>query len=290
MIRQEQRLFALLLVLPTIFYLLSLGVFPLVYSIFISTKSLNLALPWKTHSVGMGNYFAALKDTWFHQSLQVTAYFVAGAVGIELLAGTGIALLLNRPIKGMNIFRVILFMPVIMTPVVVSLMWRLMYHPELGILNILLEKVGITGPAWLATPTSAMVSIMIVDIWQWTPYIFMVLLAGLTALPREPFEAAKVGGASSWQTFRYITIPLLRPIILIVVLIRVMDAIRIFDIVFILTGGGPALSTELLSLYIYRIGFRFFRMGYASALSIILLVVTIMLVNGLIKVVGRRPR
>lgn len=290
MIRQEQRLFALLLVLPTIFYLLSLGIFPLVYSIFISTKSLNLALPWKTYSVGMGNYFAALKDIWFHESLKVTAYFVAGAVGIELLAGTGIALLLNRPIKGMNIFRVILFMPVIMTPVVVSLIWRLMYHPELGILNILLEKVGIRGPAWLATPTSAMVSIIIVDIWQWTPYIFMVLLAGLTALPREPFEAAKVGGASSWQTFRYITIPLLRPIILIVVLIRVMDAIRIFDIVFILTGGGPALSTELLSLYIYRIGFRFFRMGYASALSIILLVVTIMLVNGLIKVVGRRPR
>jgi multiple sugar transport system permease protein len=165
-----------------------------------------------------------------------------------------------------------------------------MKQPEIEIKNILLKKVGITGPAWLATPTSALLSVIIVDVWQWTPYIFMVLLAGLTALPREPFEAAKVGGASSWQTFRHITIPLLRPLILIVVLIRVMDAIRIFDIVFILTGGGPALSTELLSLYIYRIGFRFFRMGYACALSILLLIVTIILVNGLIKIVGTKAK
>jgi len=286
---RERRL-AIVLVIPATVYLLSFTVYPLLYAISTSTKSLNLALPWKTQMIGLRNYIEAIKDTYLHESIKVSALYVAGAVALEFVIGMGIALLLKRPLKGMSFFRVALLVPMIVPPVVVGLTWRLMYHPELGLINTFLAKIGLSTPAWLSEPSTALFSVMLVDVWEWTPFIFMVLLAGLTGLPKEVFEAAKIDGASSWQIFVRVTLPLLEPLILIVLIFRTLDVIKTFDTIFILTGGGPGLSTEVLSLYIYRIGFRFFRMGYASTLSLLLLVISIIIINILIKTMKTEER
>jgi len=190
--------------------------------------------------------------------------------------GLALALLLNHEIRGRGVFRAALLVPMMLPAVVVGVVWRLMLNPNFGAINGTLKGFGFNTEAltWTASPRLALLSVIVVDIWQWTPFVFLVLLAGLQAIPQEPYEAAKIDGSSQWQTFRYVTLPLLKPAILIALLLRTMDLLRVFDQIFILTEGGPGFATETISLYIYRAAFRFFDFGYAAAMSFVLLAIT----------------
>jgi len=188
----------------------------------------------------------------------------------------GLAVLLDRPLRGRSLFRSALLIPMMLPPVVVGVVWRLMLNADFGAINGTLKGAGANTDSltWTASPVLALASVIAVDIWQWTPFMFLVLLAGLQAIPQEPYEAALIDGSSAWQTFRYVTLPLLKPAILIALLLRTMDLLRVFDQIFILTEGGPGFATETVSLYIYRTAFRFFDFGYAAAMSFVLLVLT----------------
>jgi multiple sugar transport system permease protein len=164
-------------------------------------------------------------------------------------------------------------------PIVAAVIFKIIYIPDFGIINWFLSLIGIEGIIWEASANTALLSLILVDIWEWTPFMFLILLAGLQAIPLDPYEAAEVDGATKFQIFRDITFPLLRPAVLIALLLRIMDTLRIFDQIFIMTGGGPANATETMSLYIYRHGFRFSNIGYATAMSFIMLILTLLISN-----------
>lgn len=276
--------FVFLFVGPAVLILLFLVIFPMVYSLGVSFCDWNLIKGEGWKFIGLRNYYYALfQDPYFRISLRVTLVYVLAVVGIELMLGLGIALLLNRPLSKIGFYRTALVIPSTMTPVVVGIMWRLLYNPELGTLNYFLELFGFKPLNWLGDPSLALPSVIMADVWEWTPFMALILLAGLQALPRDPFEAAIVDGASSSQVFRYVTLPLLLPTIVVAVLLRMMDAFKTFDLIFVLTKGGPGMSTEVLSYYTYRYGFKFFHIGQASALSYILLVIIIVITRVLLR-------
>lgn len=264
---------------PTVLVLLAITVFPLVYSLVLSLHSWTMGARGGWRWVGVQNFAMVLRtDTYFWTSVKVTLTYVGSAVGLELLLGLGIALLLNRRSEGRGgTLQTLLILPTMMTPVVVGIVWRLLYNPELGFLNYVLSLLGVPSQNWLGDLSTAMASVVAADVWEWTPFMALVMLAGLKSMSPEPFEAGAIDGASSWQAFRYITLPLLTPTILVAVLIRLMDAFKTFDLVFVLTKGGPGMSTEVLSYYTYRYGFKFFHMGYAAALSYVLLVIVVII-------------
>ena len=237
--------------------------------------------------VGLGNYTNILADSRFWNAAQVTGTFIFGTVAVQLLLGMGIALLLQRQVIARGLLRTALLLPMMTTPVVVGLIWRFMYNPTQGILNYLLGQVGLPTPNWLGSLQTGFIAVMIADIWEWTPFMVLILLAALQTLPQEPFEAAAIDGASAWQAFLHITLPLLRPTIVVAVLIRAIDSFKTFDLVYVLTNGGPGTSTETLSFYTYKWGFKFFQMGYASALSFVMLIMVIIFANVLILVTAR---
>jgi len=209
-------------------------------------------------------------------ALRTTLIFTAGVTSFEFLIGLGLALSLR--IKG-NIaafLRSILMIPMMLTPVAVGLMWRYLYDNSSGVFVYFLSLLGMQEmPAWLGNASYALPAVMVVDIWQWTPFIFLILLSGISSLPPAVFEAAKVDGASPVQTFRYVTFPLLTPFIIIAVTLRLVTAFKVFDIIYVLTRGGPADKTQTLSIYVYKNGWLFLKMGYASALSYVMLIIIV---------------
>lgn len=268
----KRQLLPLLLVLPAVAVLLALSVYPLIYSITVSLQTQTPAgATWS-----LGNFTRLFSDSFFLTALVHTLVITAIALTFELVIGLGLALLLNQQIRARGLFRAGLLIPMMLPTVVVGVIWRLMLNPNFGAVNGTLKRFGINTDSltWTASPRLALVSVIAVDIWQWTPFVFLVLLAGLQAIPQEPYEAAMVDGSSRWQTFRHITLPLLKPAILIALLLRTMDLLRVFDQIFILTEGGPGFATETIALYIYRAAFRFFDFGYAAAMSFVLLIVT----------------
>ncbi|MBI3695359.1 MAG: sugar ABC transporter permease, partial [Acidobacteria bacterium] len=200
-------------------------------------------------------------------------------------------LLVSREFRGRRVLRSILLIPMLLPPVVVAVIWRLILNPEFGVLNGTLRSLGFNTAklTWAASEKTAMLSVILVDVWQWTPFMFLLLLAGLQGLPVEPFEAAVVDGASGWQVFRRLTLPMLRPVIAIAVLLRGMDLLRVFDQIFILTQGGPGFATETVTLYIYRTAFRFYNFGYAAAMSFVLLVATTLIARAFLRVLKQQP-
>lgn len=272
-------------VAPTVFVLLCIVIFPLIFSLSLSLHDWNIFRQEGWQWRGLGNYADILfLDPYFRQSLKVTVFYLLGTVPLQFILGLAVALILYRITrKIIGFLRTTLIVPAIMTPIVVGIIWRLMYNPDLGMLNYLLSLIGLPPVNWTGMPMSALPSVMMADIWEWTPFMALILLAGLQALPREPYEAAVVDGASNWQSFRYITLPLLSPVMLVAILIRLMDSFKTFDLIFVLTQGGPGMSTETMNYYTYRYGFKFFHMGYASALSwllvIIVTVISIILVR-----------
>jgi multiple sugar transport system permease protein len=269
--RRELLLPALFLA-PAIAVLLALSIYPLIYSITISLQQETAgSVSW-----GLGNFARLVSDNFFLTALAHTFVYAASALTCEFLLGLGLALLLNKQIRGRGVFRASLLIPMMLPAVVVGVVWRLMLNPNFGAINGTLKHFGLNTErlTWTASPKLAMLSVIAVDVWQWTPFVFLVLLAGLQAIPQEPYEAALIDGSSRWQTFWHVTLPLLKPSILIVLLLRTMDLLRVFDQIFILTEGGPGFATETISLYIYRTAFRFFDFGYAAAMSFVLLALT----------------
>lgn len=262
------------LVLPTIIILVLVTVYPLIYTLRLSVTDYNLATPQKCKGyIGLDNYRVIVDSAEFWNALKITLTFTIPVVLIEFVVGFGLALLLQGRIKGSRLIRTLVLLPMIMAPVVVGLTWLYLYHSEFGLFTWTLRLLRIIGHhiAPIGNIKYALPSIMLVDIWQWTPFMFLVLLSGLEALPVAPYEAARIDKASWWLVFRRITLPLMRPVILVVLLLRLMDALRVFDIIYILTEGGPGSVTEVLSMHIYREAFLIWDIGYAAALSIVML-------------------
>ena len=226
---------------------------------------------------GFGNYAWVLNDPNFHESFMVTITFAFTVVVLEMFIGVGLALMLERPILGMSVFRTIFILPMMIAPIVVGLVWRYMYNPQFGIFNKTLKKWGFDPIPWLSSPDWALPSVIIADIWQWTPFIFILSLAALQSLPRSSLEAARIDGASEWQQIIYIKIPLMMPVLVVAALLRMIDAFKVLEVIFIMTNGGPGLSTEIMSLQIYKTAFVSWELGRAAALSNILLAIVLVI-------------
>src|ERR1044071_271672 len=268
----SERALPFLLVAPTIIVLVALSIYPLIYAVKVSLQAdSGEGVRWTVQ-----NFARLFKDDFFLSALAHTLVYAIIALTFEFLLGLGLAVLLNRKMRGRSFFRAALLAPMMLPSVVVGVVWRLMLNPNFGAINGTLQGFGANTESltWTASPTLAFASVILVDIWQWTPFIFLILLAGLQAIPEEPYEAALIDGSSAWQTFRHVTLPLLKPAILIALLLRTMDLLRVFDQIFILTEGGPGNATETISLYIYRTAFRFGDFGYAAAMSFVLLLLT----------------
>lgn len=274
------------LAMPSLAVVVVVMFLPIVYSVYVSLRDVDLLRPWSAPYVGLQNYRAILSDPALVRSLTNTAVYAVASIAVEVLVGLGFAVLLNQRIGDGGVFRTLLTMPLFVAPVVVGLQWRWLLINEYGVLNYVLGALGIRGPTWLGTPGPAMASVVIADSWLVTPFSMLVLLAGLQGIPQELLEAASIDGASSYQRFVRVTLPLLRPALLVIILIRTIDAVRVFDLVWILTGGGPASATEMLSTLTYRMAFQYFKMGQASALAIVIVVILCVLSAVLIKTTG----
>jgi multiple sugar transport system permease protein len=271
---------ALIMALPTILVLLIFSLFPFFYILGLSLTDSTLARPFQDF-LWLSNYQRALNDDIFQASITNTIWFAFAVTIIESLLGFVLALFFYRSMRAGRYLRTLALLPFIAPPVAIAMIWRLIYDPVAGLLNHYLTRLHlIERPiAFLGDPRLAMASIMAVDVWQWTPFIFILALAALQSLPTEPYEAAAVDGASGRQMFRYLTLPLVAPALLVIALIRLIGAFKIFDLVYILTFGGPGSLTQVASFYIYKTGFSQFKSGYAAALTVVLLIVMAIIVT-----------
>ena len=258
---------------------LALGLlYPIGYMVYASFLNWNPSqLIGEADWVGLKNYSDLLVDDAFKESLWVTLKFAFIVVSIEMVIGLGLALLLDRNIRGMSALRTIFILPMMIAPIVVGLMWRYMYHPSVGIFNRTLNDLGFESIPWLSDSTWALISIIIADVWQWTPFIFILCLAALQSLPRSTLEAARLDGANAWQQALYIKIPLMMPVLIVTLLLRLIDAFKVLEVILVMTNGGPGLSTEIMSLRISRTASEFRELGEAAAMSNYLLILLLLL-------------
>lgn len=276
--RAARRNAAIILIAPACVVLAIVNLYPFFYALNLSFHRWNMARPaLGYHLIWLDNYVAALHDARFLNSVFRTLLFVVGAVGGEFVLGFCLALLLNSRLRGMDTIRRLSIAPVMVMPIVTGLVWFYLFNQRYGTINWFLGLLGIQPIAWLTNEALALPSLIIADVWQWTPFVMLVLLAGLQSLPEYVYEAAQIDGLSRWQTFQRVTIPLLMPVMLIIVLLRIMDAFKLFDLVYQMTTGGPAGVTETMSYYIYIQAFQFFDLGYAATLAILMLVVIIII-------------
>lgn len=280
----RKRLTPWLFVAPCLVVIVLVTIFPLFYSLGLSTIKWEIALTEKPF-IGLGNYIALVHDARFLHSILITLIVVVVGVGTELVLGFTLAQILLEEMRGKRIIVAALLLPVMVMPVVVGYTWRLLWDAQYGPINQIIGWI-IGRPftfTWLAQTPTAMFVILVTEIWQWTPFMFLVFLSGLAVLDPEVFEAADIDGASGWDKLWHLTVPLLRPIIIVALLIRGLDALKFFDLIFTLTGGGPGNSTETISFFIYQTGYQFFRLGYGAAASFILLILLVVLLTFLLK-------
>lgn len=268
-----------LFVLPAVLILVLVNLLPLFNSLFISLTDYSLMKPADWDFIGFRNYAKALTDQMVLNSLFNTVKFTLLATGLEFSIGLCIALLINRLNRLANLVLALLMLPMMLTPIIIGLQWRFLLNHTTGLVNYFLDAIGIGRFSFLADPKLALPAVILADVWQWTPFVILLLYSGLQALPREPFEAASIDGANEFEKFRYITLPALQNTILIVVLIRAMDALREYDKIFTMTYGGPGSATETMSFHIYLQGFKLFSTGYAAAISYLLLIITIVIIQ-----------
>ena len=268
-----------LLLLPAVFLLALILLGPFLYMLWVSLTDLSYALPDREGNfLGFDNYRRLLRDDpIFWDSFLLTLKFVAAVVSCEFILGFALALLLFHFIQRRRLLLTLLLVPMMLAPVAVGLLWKLLLQGDFGMVTYYLRELGLLDmrSALLSDASAVLPTIIAIDLWQWTPFVTLVMLAGLLGLPREPFEAAIMDGARSWQLFRDVTLPLLRPVIALVVLLRGIDAFKEFDKVFILTGGGPGTATELLSIYAYRLNFKNWDLGYGAACAFMIYLVVL---------------
>jgi multiple sugar transport system permease protein len=260
----------LLFILPSLIFVLAMMVFPIGYTVWLSFNEWNGSATKSPQGVGLSNYTNLLSaDPRFWDSVLRTFLFSIGAVVAELLLGLGIALLLQGKFFGQNFIKTLILLPMVATPVAIGMAWLLMFEPTIGLLNSILRDWGIPPQPWLGSEQQALWSLVMVDVWQWTPMMALIILAGITVLPEEPYEAARVDGANPWQRFIFLTLPLLMPTIVVAVLLRSIDALKTFDIIYTMTRGGPGYATETINTYAYVQSFEYFNLGQASSLLVI---------------------
>jgi multiple sugar transport system permease protein len=276
-----------LFLLPSVLILAFLALYPFFMAIFMSLHEWSLAGQGQQW-VGAANYAGLLEDDRFVGALQNTAVFTGVSVTIELLLGVGLALYLRSLTRTWRpIFRTIFIIPMVMTPIATGLLWRFMLNGDFGVVNWFLGTVvGVAPPAWTSDPLMAMATLIMIDVWQWTPLIIMIVFAGLLSVPETYYEAAKVDGAGRLAIFRHITLPSIKYMIAVALVFRLMRSFRSFDIIWLVTNGGPGTSTEILNVYLYRVAFRNLQGGKAAAIGLILLVVTIAVTMGTLRSAG----
>ncbi|MBC7260809.1 MAG: sugar ABC transporter permease [Chloroflexi bacterium] len=262
---------ALFFLLPTVVILGTFNFYPAFYSLYLSFFEWNGFAPGRTF-VGFWNYIRLLNSGEFWNSLRVTVVYASGVTLIALLIGLGVAVLLNQRILGRTFYRALYFLPVITPTVAAGVVWKYLFDPTKGAVNQLLSIFGISGPGWLSDPSWSLIGVTIVGIWKRVGFNMVVYLAALQSIPRMYYEAAAIDGANAWHTFRRITVPLLRPTTLFLVIISLIDAFQIFDLVYVMTAGGPLKSTDVIGYYLYRYGFRYHELGFASAIAYVMFV------------------
>jgi len=262
----------LMFLLPAAIWVLAFTVFPLIYGLRLSLYNVKIGFP--DEFIGFKNYLHFFSDYHAWNSLKVTLIFVIGGVAIEMVLGLLFALLFNHPMPIRGILRTIMTMPLFATPIAVGFLFITIFYEEGGLFNGLLH---IKIP-WLSNASWALFSIMLVDVWQWTPFCFLIFLAVLQGVPDDYYEAAMLETKNRWKIFRYITFPLIQPTVVIILLLRVTEAFKVFDIPYSLTTGGPGAATQVLTMYAYRVGFRFFNFGYSSAISVLLFIIVMVFI------------
>jgi multiple sugar transport system permease protein len=273
--RRERR-FALILFAPALVALVVTTTAPLVYLAWTSLMRIDLSMPFLSGFAGFDNYAKMGGDPRFWNSLWLTVVYTATTVVLQVAIGLSLALMVLRIPRGQAALRIAAILPIVLAPVVVGLFWRtLVLSPDVGLVDVVTRALGLGSHNWLGDPRLALISVIAIHTWQWTPFAFLVLLASLSSLPPDVFEAARIDRASAWQRFRHITLPLIRPAIVIVVIMRTMIALSAFAAIFAATGGGPGTSTEILNLYAYRTSFSELNLGYGSALAVVLLAITL---------------
>ncbi len=268
-----------LLLAPLLVFVVFIAIYPLLFSFFISFFKYRLTDPNQTRTfLGLANYLSAFQDKQVIIAIRNTLIFVAGTVVSEIILGLGLALILAGETRFMHIVRSFLLIPMALPPLVVGLVWKSLYNVDFGVIPYYLKAAGLDlGSGPLGERATAMPAVVLVDLWQWTPLLMVIFLAGLKSMPLEPFEAARVDGATRWQRFWYITLPLLKPTFLVALLLRTVQSFKVFDVIYATTGGGPGTATTVLNYHIYTVGMTFFDMGYAAALANILLVIVALL-------------
>jgi multiple sugar transport system permease protein len=277
-----ERRFAVLLTLPGLLVLLLTTTMPLVYLIWSSFQTINLSMPFMDGFAGVDNYVEMWGDTRYWHALALTGIYTTTSVSLQIIIGLGLALLVMQIPAGQWIFRIAAILPIVLAPVVVGLFWRtLMLAPNFGLVDYLIQSLGFEQVNWLGAPVPALISVIVIHSWQWTPFAFLVLLASLASLPPEVYEAARIDRANAFRRFWHITLPLLRPAIVIVVIMRAMISLAAFAAIFAATGGGPGTASEILNLYAFKTSFVELNFGYGSTLAVSLLVIT-MAVSGVL--------
>lgn len=262
--------------LPAVLFVVILMVFPVVYTFFLSFTDWSLTSGRPLSVVGLASYFKVLKEPRFLASLGRTFYFTFGAVIVEMVLGTVLALILNRKFKGKGIVKALLLLPLVATPVAIGIVWNLFYDPTIGILNYVLSVLKLPQSGWVSDARTVMPSLILVDIWQWTPMITIIVLAGLAGLSTEPYESAMVDGANGRQVLFQITLPMLMPTILTAVILRAIDALKTYDIIYAMTGGGPGYSSENLNVLAFKYSFEYFRMGQSAVMLVFLFAIVML--------------
>jgi multiple sugar transport system permease protein len=263
------------LLLPILLFVAAIAIYPLLFSLGISLFKYRLTDPNQTKTfIGLANYLKAFSDPVVVESLGTTLQFVVGTVVMEIGVGLGLAMLLSAENGVTRFVRSFLLLPMALPPLVIGLVWKALYNVDWGVIPYYAKLIGLNmGSGPLATPGVAMPAVVLVDVWEWSPLIMFIFLAGLKSLPTEPYEAARVDGANRWQSFIFLTLPLLKPTFLVALLLRTMQSFKVFDIIYATTAGGPGVETTVLNYQIYKVGMVFFDMGYASALANILLII-----------------
>ncbi len=273
---QRERRFAFALLAPALLLLLLITTAPLVYLLWASLQRLDMSMPWLSGFAGLANYTKMGSDPRFWNSLTLTVVYTASTVVLQVVIGLALALLVLQIPKGQGLLRVAAILPIVLAPVVVGLFWRtLVLAPDFGLVDLVTRALGLGSHNWLGDPQLALISVIAIHTWQWTPFAFLVLLATLATLPPDVFEASRLDRAGAWQRFRYITLPLIRPAIVMVIILRTMTALSAFAAIFAATGGGPGSATEILNLYAYRTSFTELNIGYGASLATVLLGITL---------------
>lgn len=254
---------------PALLVLIALAGGPMLFNVYLSLHDWFVSGDFRF--VGLGNFQRLLlEDEVFRRSVARTVYLTALAVTAQVGLGLAIALLLHREFRARGVVRSLFVLPMVTTPVAVGMVWALLFNTSLGPLNYILVTLGLPAVGWLSDVNVVIPALALVDTWQYTPFVVVILLAGLASLPVEPFESARIDGANSVQTFWYLTLPLLRPAIMVAVLFRVIDSLKNFDVIYVMTQGGPGRASETINLYNFRVGFEFFHLGYAAAVALVL--------------------